>query len=110
MSNKFKIVVTGGSGRFGEVLKKNVGKNYIFPKKKQLNILKLNSIIKFLKKTKPKYLVHLAGLSRPLNLHEKNLEKSISLNIIGTANVTIACSRLNIKLIFFFNFIRLSWD
>ncbi len=101
MSNKFKIVVTGGSGRFGEVLKKNVGKNYIFPNKKQLNILKLNSIIKFLKQTKPKYLVHLAGLSRPLDLHEKNLEKSISLNIIGTANVTIACSKLNIKLIFF---------
>lgn len=101
MSNKFKIVVTGGSGRFGEVLKKNVGKNYIFPNKKQLNILKLNSIIKFLKQAKPKYLVHLAGLSRPLDLHEKNLEKSISLNIIGTANVTIACSKLNIKLIFF---------
>jgi dTDP-4-dehydrorhamnose reductase len=101
MSNKLKIVVTGGSGRFGEVLKKNVGKNYIFPNKKQLNILKLNSITKFLKKTKPKYLVHLAGLSRPLNLHEKDLEKSINLNIIGTANVTIACSRLNIKLIFF---------
>ena len=46
-------------------------------------------------------MVHLAGLSRPLDLHEKNLEESISLNIIGTANVTIACSRLNIKLIFF---------
>ena len=35
MSNKYKIVVTGGSGRFGQVLKKNVGKNFIFPKKKQ---------------------------------------------------------------------------
>ncbi len=101
MSNKSKIVVTGGYGRFGKILKKNVGKNYIFPKKKQLDILKLNSIIKFLKRTKPKYLVHLAGLSRPLDLHEKNLEKSISLNIIGTSNVTIACSRFNIKLIFF---------
>ena len=42
MSNKLKIVVTGGSGRFGEVLKKNVGKNYIFPNKKQL-FLSLNS-------------------------------------------------------------------
>lgn len=101
MSNKYKIVVTGGTGRFGRVLKKNVGKNFVFPKKKQLNIMKLDSIIKFLKKAKPKYLVHLAGLSRPLDLHEKNLEESISLNIIGTANVTIACSRLNIKLIFF---------
>ncbi len=99
MSNK--IVVTGGSGRFGKILKKNVGTNYIFPKKKQLNILKLNSIINFLKKVKPKCLIHLAGLSRPLEIHEKDIEKSINLNIIGTSNITIACSRLNIKLIFF---------
>ena len=99
MSNK--IIVTGGSGRFGKILKKNVGTNYVFPKKSQLNILKLNSIINFLKKVKPKCLVHLAGLSRPLEIHEKDIEKSINLNIIGTSNITIACSRLNIKLIFF---------
>ena len=98
MSNK--IIVTGGSGRFGKILKKNVGTNYVFPKKSQLNILKLNSIINFLKKVKPKCLVHLAGLSRPLEIHEKDIEKSINLNIIGTSNITIACSRLNIKLIF----------
>lgn len=101
MLNKTKIVVTGGTGRFGQILKKKVGKNFIFPKKNQLNILKLNSIIKYLKKNKPKYLVHLAGLSRPIDLHEKDVEKSINLNIIGTSNITIACSRLNIKLIFF---------
>ena len=34
-------------------------------------------------------------------LHEKNLEKSISLNIIGTSNIVIACKKLNIKLIYF---------
>ena len=101
MLNNFKIVVTGGSGRFGSILKKNVEKNYIFPDKKNLNILNLSSIIKYLKKIKPKYLLHLAGLSRPLDSHEKDIEKSISLNIIGTANVTIACKKLNIKLIYF---------
>jgi len=101
MLNKKKIVVTGGQGRFGSVLKRHVGRNYFFPKKSELNILKVNSIIKYLKKIKPKYLVHLAGLSRPLVLHEKNLEKSISLNIIGTSNIVIACKKLNIKLIYF---------
>ena len=108
MSNKFKIVVTGGNGRFGKILKKNVDKNYIFPNKRELNILNLKSILKYLKKHKPKYLIHLAGLSRPLNLHEKNFQKSINLNIIGTSNITIACSELNIKLNFFY-FLRLSW-
>ena len=101
MSNKIKIVVTGGTGRFGRILKQNVGINYFFPKKNELNILKLNSMIKYLRKIKPKYLIHLAGLSRPIDLHEKDLKNSINLNIIGTSNVTIACSTLNIKLIFF---------
>ena len=101
MLNKKKIVVTGGKGRFGSVLKRHVGRNYFFPKKSELNILKINSIIRYLKKIKPKYLIHLAGLSRPLMLHEKNLEKSISLNIIGTSNIVIACKKLNIKLIYF---------
>ena len=31
MLNKNKIIVTGGKGRFGKVLKENVGKNYFFP-------------------------------------------------------------------------------
>ena len=96
-----KIVVTGGSGRFGKTLYSSVGQNFLFPKKKNLNILSLNSIEKYLKKTKPKYLIHLAGLSRPLSIHEKNIKKSIELNIIGTSNIVIACSKLNIKIIYF---------
>jgi len=99
--NKSKIIVTGGKGRFGKVLAKNVGKNYFFPSKQELNILKLNSIYKYLKKIKPKYLIHLAGLSRPMNLHEKNIKKSIQLNIIGAANIVLACSKFNIKVIYF---------
>ena len=33
--------------------------------------------------------------------HEKNIKKSIDLNIIGTANITKVCSLNNIKLIYF---------
>ena len=101
MLNKNKIIVTGGKGRFGKVLKENVGKNYFFPSKVELNILKLNSIYTYLKKKKPRYLIHLAGLSRPMGIHEKNIKRSIQLNIIGTANIVLACSQLNIKVIYF---------
>ena len=73
----------------------------MFPNKKELDILNLNRIIKYLKKNKPKILVHLAGFSRPMRDHEKKIEKSINLNIIGTSNITIACKKLNIKLIYF---------
>ena len=99
---KNKIVVTGGSGRFGSKLKKVRNKyKLLFPNKHKLNILKLNSIEKYLKVHKPKYLLHLAGLSRPMKIHEKFIDKSIDLNIIGTANITKVCSELGIKLIYF---------
>ncbi len=99
--NKKIIVVTGGTGRFGACLKKNKN-NYkmIFPSKSQFNILKYESLKKYLIKKKPKYAIHLAGLTRPMSIHNKNIAKSIDLNIIGTANMVKACELLNIKLIY----------
>ena len=99
---KKKILVTGGTGRFGNQLKYIATKHKLFfPTKKQFNILNINSMLKYFEKTKPDIVIHLAGFSRPMELHEKNISKSINLNIIGTANVTIACSQKNIKLIYF---------
>ena len=97
-----KIVVTGGSGRFGEQLKKIRSKHKLFfPNKKDLNILKPKSIEAYLKNKKADIVIHLAGLSRPMDIHNKKIEKSIDLNIIGTANVTKICSKKNVKLIYF---------
>jgi dTDP-4-dehydrorhamnose reductase len=104
LKSKKKIVFTGGNGRFGKVLQKkisNVEKTIHFPSSQDLDILNTASIKKYLKLKKPKYLIHAAGLSRPMNLHDKNISKSIDLNIIGTANITKVCSQLNIKLIYF---------
>ena len=102
-SFKKKIVITGGSGRFGQIFKKN-SKNFefsfFFPKKNQLNILQISTIKKYLKYLKPDYLIHLAGLSRPMKIHEQDIIQSIDKNIIGTANITKVCSELNIKLIY----------
>ena len=99
---KKTIVVTGGSGRFGNFLKHiKLKHKIIFPSKKQLNILSTESIKKYLKLTKPDTLINLAGLSRPMDIHEKDISKSIDLNIIGTAKITKVCSDLNIKLIYF---------
>lgn len=97
-----RIIVTGGNGRFAQVLKKENKKfNILFPSKKNFNILKINSMRKYIKKNKPKYIMHCAGLSRPMNLHVKDISKSINLNIIGTANVVNVCNEFNIKLIYF---------
>ena len=98
LKNKKKVVVTGGSGRFGFYLKKNTGNfKMYFPNKSELNIMNINSIIKYLKKIRPSSLIHLAGLSRPMNLHNKNISKSIDLNIVGTANIVKVCKKLKIN-------------
>ena len=97
-----KILVTGGEGRFSKVLKNKKSKfNFIFRNKKQLNILSEASIKKNIKKFKPHYLMHLAGLSRPMKIHDKNIKESVRLNIIGTANIVGACIEKNLKLIYF---------
>ena len=99
---KSKILVTGGDGRFAKVLSKYNSKlNLYFASKKECNILNNSSINKIIKKVKPKIIFHCAGLSRPMSIHEKNIEKSIDANIIGTANIVKACKRKKIKLIYF---------
>tara|TARA_Y100000590_G_scaffold403924_1_gene491021 strand:+ start:664 stop:1380 length:717 start_codon:yes stop_codon:yes gene_type:complete len=99
---KKKIVVTGGSGRFAQSFKKIKSKyKFIYPKKKSLDITKPKTIKKILKKEKPESVLHLAGLSRPMSKHDKNIKKSIDLNMIGTANLVKVCSELKIKLIYF---------
>jgi dTDP-4-dehydrorhamnose reductase len=102
MQLNYRIVVTGGNGRFGLILQKKYKSNKLFyPNKKKLNILSSKSIEKYLKNIKPKILIHLAGLSRPMKIHDNNVSKSIDLNIIGTANIVKVCSKLRIKLIYF---------
>ncbi len=97
-----KIIFTGGNGRFGKVLKKyNFKDSFYFPNKKDLNITSIRSIERYLKKTKAKYLIHAAALSRPMSIHEKDIAESIRLNIIGTSNVVIACKKYSVKLIYF---------
>jgi dTDP-4-dehydrorhamnose reductase len=99
---KKKIIITGGTGRFGEYLKKIKSPHKLFfPNKKELNILKPKSIESYLKAKKANIVIHLAGLSRPMDVHNREIEKSIDLNIIGTANVTKICSKKNVKLIYF---------
>ena len=97
-----KIVITGGTGRFASIFKTIKTKHKIFfPSKKELDILNENKIQSYLKKVKPQILIHLAGLSRPMSIHDRDIQKSINLNIIGTANITKVCHDRKIKLIYF---------
>tara|TARA_B100000214_G_scaffold261231_1_gene192929 strand:- start:191 stop:910 length:720 start_codon:yes stop_codon:yes gene_type:complete len=98
-----KIVFTGGSSRFVKVFRKLNNKDYLFfyPSRKKLNIENIKSIKQYFLKTKPDYLIHCAALSRPMNVHEKNIIKSIDTNIIGTSNVVKICKLFHTKIIYF---------
>ncbi|WP_440927888.1 sugar nucleotide-binding protein [Candidatus Pelagibacter sp.] len=98
-----KIVFTGGSSRFVKVFRKLNNKDYLFfyPSRKKLNIENIKSIKQYFSKIKPDYLIHCAALSRPMNIHEKNIIKSIDTNIIGTSNVVKTCKLFNTKIIYF---------
>ena len=102
MKKKRKIiVVTGGNGRFAQAFKSIKSKyKFIFPLKKKLDVTNNSKIVNYLKKIKPYAVLHLAGLSRPMSIHDSNIGKSINLNIIGTANVVTACEKLNVKIIY----------
>ena len=97
-----KILVTGGDGRFANELKKIETKyKFVYLNKRQLDVLKESSILKAINKYKPQAILHLAALSRPMNVHVKKISDSINLNIIGTCNVVNACIRKKIKIIYF---------
>ena len=102
MSIYKKILFTGSSGRFGKVFKKtHAGKEYYYPNSKELNITDIKSIDNFFKKNKFDLIIHCAALSRPMDIHKKNISKSITINIIGTCNLVKICEKYKIKLIYF---------
>jgi len=96
-----KIIVTGSDGRLASTLKKTLSKKkYVFLNKQEFNILNIKQIEKKIKLIKPKSILHLAALSRPMIVHEENISKSIQINIIGTSNLVILCKKYDIKLIY----------
>ena len=96
-----KIIFTGGSGRFGSKFKSQTTiKNILYPSSKVFNITNYKSIKKYLSKYKIDTIIHCAALSRPMDIHEKEVGKSIDINIIGTSNLVKICSEKNIKLIY----------
>ena len=102
MKKKDRIIFTGSSGKFGRVFKRiHQNKEILYPTSNHLNIKNYKSIIKYLSKYKPKYFIHTAALSRPMNIHDRDIVSSIDTNIVGTCNVVKACSERNIKLIYF---------
>ena len=99
---KKKILVNGKTSRFCKYLKNELDNfKTFFVSKKQFDILNLKQMDNYVKNKKITHLLHIAGLSRPMSIHDTDIEKSIDLNIIGTSNIVKICKKNNIKLIYF---------
>jgi len=68
------IFIAGRKFRFASILKK-IKSNHrtYYPSKKELDVTKLNLIKEYLNKKKAAIVTHLAALSQPMILHEKNI-------------------------------------
>jgi len=98
-----KIIFTGASGKFGRVFKKFYSNktNIYYPSSNTFDITNPKKMERFIKKIKPKFIIHTAAVSRPMDLHEKNIQRSVSTNIIGTSNIVNLCHKYRIKLVYF---------
>ena len=48
----------------------------------------------------PKYFVHTAALTKPMDVNDRNPIMSVDTNIVGTANVARVCDKYGIKFIY----------
>lgn len=116
-----KILVTGGNGEFCKHLVKN-GKEHSFitPSKETmqppyiindrgieyvhsgLDVRDFNNVDEYFKQNKNRFdcVIHAGAITRPMVIHEDNPTLSIETNIVGTANIVMACEKYNKKIIY----------
>ena len=96
-----KILISGGGGNLAkEIVKVNTSHKILAPLKNQLNVLDKSQLEESLSTLKPDIFIHTAALTRPMIKHVECPVDSITNNIIGTSNVTLACIKYNVKLIY----------
>lgn len=93
-----KILMTGGSGLLGKEIKR-LNPTIISPTHSELDITDFNSIKRAIKKYQPNVVLHLAAANKPPE-HEANPEPGLTVNIIGTTNLSLVCYKSGIKLVY----------
>lgn len=83
------ILITGGSGKLGAVLKK-VFPDALTPTRKELDITDRDSVFKFIETNRPEKIIHAAALTGVRQCDEDK-ELAWKTNIRGTENLVDAC-------------------
>ena len=87
-----KILITWGTGRLWKACKK-IFPNAIYPTRKDMDITDSKKIQSFLKRNKPKYIIHLAALAS-IPKCEENKKLAWRINVEATRNL-VEIARIN---------------
>jgi dTDP-4-dehydrorhamnose reductase/ubiquinone/menaquinone biosynthesis C-methylase UbiE len=93
-----KIVLFGGSGLLGKELLK-IDSNIIAPLSSEVNIRDKKDVENFIENHKPDIVINSAGFIDNRKI-EKDPTDAIETNIIGSANVSLACLKNNVRLVY----------
>jgi dTDP-4-dehydrorhamnose reductase len=93
-----KIVLFGGSGLLGKELLK-INKDLITPTHSEVRIEDQKSVMDFIAKHKPDIVINSAAFIDNRKI-EKDPTIAINTNIIGSANISLACIKHNVRLVY----------
>ncbi|MEK7659970.1 MAG: sugar nucleotide-binding protein [Patescibacteria group bacterium] len=93
-----KILLTGGSGMLGAALQ-SLDASLIAPPSTECDITQFEQLFAYMSEVRPDVVLHVAAATHPPQ-HEENPTPGLSVNIIGTANVALACYRLGCRMVY----------
>jgi dTDP-4-dehydrorhamnose reductase len=98
LSNKSRIIFTGGSGLLGSEFRK-IRPDIDYPSSKEFNVTNCEQMKKYVESNGCDLIIHAAAFTSP-PLVEKDPSKAIEVNITGTSNVVKLCMESGIRLIY----------
>jgi len=101
------VILVSGNGALAKELVKLSMKSLpiVSLSKREMDItdeFKVSEVIKkyMMMPNYPKYFVHTAALTKPMDVNDRNPIMSVDTNIVGTANVARVCDKYGIKFIY----------
>ena len=99
------MILITGNGTLAQELIKNSKIPTISLSKREMDITNEEQVSNVIKKYMmmpdfPKYIIHPAALTKPMDINDKNPITSVDVNIVGTANIAKICHKYGIKFIY----------
>ncbi len=98
MTDKSKIIFTGGSGLLGSEFKK-IRPDIDYPSSKDFDITNYEQMKKYIESHGCDLMIHAAAFTSP-PMVDKNPQKAAEVNVIGTVNVVKLCAQFGLMLMY----------